>query len=151
MKKIVYGMIIALGCLLLLSEVAEASDAQTDYVTGLRYYESKDYNEALKWFLKAVDKGNADAQASLGRMYYRGEGVKKDLRMAVYWVSKAANLGNSDAQFQLGELYYNGNGVAVDRAEAVRWWQKAADQGNEDAIANLRLLRGNNQSNRRRR
>jgi len=60
MKKMVYGVVIALGLLLLLSTVVDAS-AQTDYETGSRYYKSKDYVEALKWFRKAADQGNANA------------------------------------------------------------------------------------------
>ena len=36
------------------------------------------YTKALKWFRKAVDQGNADAQKNLGYMYQHGEGVPQD-------------------------------------------------------------------------
>jgi TPR repeat protein len=38
---------------------------------------AKDSVEAVKWFRKAADQGNADAQCRLGVMYSNGEGVAK--------------------------------------------------------------------------
>ena len=39
---------------------------------------SKDYKTAIKWYRKAAEQGDADAQASLGWMYSNGEGVTQD-------------------------------------------------------------------------
>ena len=38
----------------------------------------KDYTEAVKWYRKAAEQGNATAQSNLGHRYYNGEGVAKD-------------------------------------------------------------------------
>ena len=43
---------------------------------------SQDYTEAAKWYRKAAEQGNGPAQASLGQMYFRGEGVPEDLAEA---------------------------------------------------------------------
>ena len=40
----------------------------------------KDYKQAVYWFRKAADQGNAGAQYNLGAMYAKGEGVPKDDR-----------------------------------------------------------------------
>ena len=37
---------------------------------------TQDYAEAVRWFRKAAEQGDADAQFNLGRMYYEGQGVK---------------------------------------------------------------------------
>jgi TPR repeat protein len=40
----------------------------------------QDYVEAVKWFRKAADQGNADAQAALGGIYGAGQGCPPGLR-----------------------------------------------------------------------
>jgi TPR repeat protein len=101
---------------------------------------TQDYAEAVKWFRKAADQGNASAQNDFGVMYDEGEGVPKDHAEAVKWYQKAADQGDAVAQVNLGERYRDGKGVAKDDAEAVRWYRKAADQGNALAQYNLGLM-----------
>ena len=43
---------------------------------------SPDYEEAAKWYLKAGEQGDADAQNNLGLMYADGRGVPRDCRTA---------------------------------------------------------------------
>ncbi|MDB4761874.1 sel1 repeat family protein [bacterium] len=99
----------------------------------------KDAEEAVKWYRRAADQGNATAQYSLGRSYDYGEGVEKDAEEAVKWYRKAAEQGNATAQCSLGWSYNNGEGVEKDAEEAVKWYRKAADQGNATAQYNLGL------------
>jgi TPR repeat protein len=49
-----------------------------------------DYAEALKWYRKAADQGNARAQTILGAMYYFGQGVPQDYVQAHMWYNLAA-------------------------------------------------------------
>ena len=51
----------------------------------------QDYAEALKWFRKATDQGQADARFSLGIMYKNGEGVPQDYVQAHMWLNLAAS------------------------------------------------------------
>ncbi|MDA7658743.1 sel1 repeat family protein [Akkermansiaceae bacterium] len=97
----------------------------------------KDAEEAVKWYRRAADQGNATAQYSLGRSYDYGEGVEKDAEEAVKWYRKAAEQGNATAQSSLGWNYDNGEGVEKDAEEAVKWYRKAADQGDAPAQYNL--------------
>jgi TPR repeat protein len=116
---------------------AEAAGA---YQAGDEAYQRQDYAEALRWFRKAADQGNADAQFNIGMMYENGEGVTQDYAEALRWYQKAADQENADAQNHIGLIYVNGWGVAQDYAEAGRWFRKAADQGNATAQYNLGLL-----------
>ena len=112
---------------------AENGDADEQWWAGM-YYEDgdgKDPAEAVKWFRKAAEQGNASGQKSLADCYRRGKGIEKDEAEAAKWYRKAADQGNEYAQEELGECYYKGKGVAVDKAEAVKWFRKSAEQGNK--------------------
>lgn len=97
----------------------------------------RDYAEALRWYGKAADLGNREAQFSLGFMYLEGLGVPQSYKVAFSWFLLAAEKGESSAQANLGWLYENGFGAPQDDAEAVRWYRKAAL--NEDPYAALSL------------
>ena len=86
-----------------------------------------------------AEKGDADAQQSLGFMYFTGQGVPKDQAEAVKWWRKGAEQGNAGSQFNLGSAYENGPGVSKDEAEAVKWYRMAAEQGYASAQHNLAL------------
>ncbi len=94
--------------------------------------------DAVAWYRKAADQGNAPAQSNLGVMYENGRGVAQSDAEAVKWYRKAADQGNARAQYNLGWRYENGRGVAQSDAEAVAWYRKAAEQGHENAKAALR-------------
>ena len=81
----------------------------------------QDYAEALRWYRLAAEQGYADAQASLGLMYYDGKGVPQDYAEALRWFRLAAEQGNADAQFNLGVMYYDGEGVPQDYLRAHMW------------------------------
>jgi TPR repeat protein len=88
-----------------------------------------DYDTAVKEFTKLAEKGDANAQANLGYMYYAGEGVPQDYEKAVYWYRKAATQGNKDAQYNLAVSYAFGEGVKQDLTEAAIWYRRAGEQG----------------------
>ena len=46
--------------------------------------------EAVKWYGKAAEQGNAKAQFNLGVAYYKGEGVAKNLVEGYAWNHLAA-------------------------------------------------------------
>lgn len=50
----------------------------------------KDYMKAMEWYLKAADKGDADAPYHLGHLYEKGLGVKQNDEKALKWYQKAA-------------------------------------------------------------
>jgi TPR repeat protein len=48
------------------------ADAQSDAVKGHKAEQAGNYAEAVKWYRKAAEQGDADAQNNLGWMYARG-------------------------------------------------------------------------------
>ncbi len=60
--------------------------------------------EAARWYRLAAAQGHVNAQAVLGRMYLRGEGVPQDRDEARRWLQQAAEQGHGDALEQLQGL-----------------------------------------------
>ncbi len=58
----------------------------------------QDYVEAVKWFRKAAEQGDASAQNSLGSMYLNGYGLLQDFVEAHKWFNLAAARGNKLAE-----------------------------------------------------
>jgi len=87
---------------------------------------SKDYAQAMQWYRKAADQGNADAQNAIGEMYLKGQGVRQDYAQAMRWYRKAADQGLAEARNNVGYLYSRGLGVPQDCAVAAKWTGRVA-------------------------
>ena len=101
---------------------------------------ARDLAQAARWFRRAAEKGNAEAQSALGWMLMTGRGVKRNDVESAFWLRKAADLGDVPAQNNLGILYATGQGVPHDHAQAERLFRAAAEQGALDAQRNLEAL-----------
>src|SRR5208283_2618949 len=119
-KKTLYVNVV-IGKVALSMEYMDRGDAYY-YGRGV----PKDYDEAVKWYRKAADQGNADAQNNLGIIYQNGFGVAKDYEEAVKWYRKSADQGHAVAQANLGWMCENGYGIPKDYEEAVKWYRKSA-------------------------
>jgi len=100
----------------------------------------QDYKEAVKWYTKAAEQGNVDAQYNLGLMYNNGQGVIQDYKEAVKWYTKAAEQGNVDAQYNLGLMYYKGQGVPKDYVMAHMYWNISGVSGYKNVINNRGIV-----------
>jgi TPR repeat protein len=86
----------------------------------------------------AAKKGNPKAEAQLGEMMLRGEGIDKDEGKAVALLEKAARAGHSAAAFRIGMLLANGDGgVAKDMERALAYFRAAAAGGEAEAFFNI--------------
>ena len=82
--------------------------------------------ETLLEVKKSAEQGVAEAQYTLGFMYYNWDGTLTDKKQAFYWYKKSAEQGNVNAQFTLGIMYSNGDGVLTDKKQAFYWYKKSA-------------------------
>jgi len=57
---------------------------------------TQDYKEAAKWYRKAADQGDADAQNNLGMMYDNGQGILQDYILAHMWYNLSASNGGKN-------------------------------------------------------
>ena len=129
MKKIVYSLMLSTALF------------ATNYEDGMKAFQSKDYDSAMKYFSIAGDK-DKDVRSirNLGIMYASGIGVKKDTNKALELLKKASNGGDSYAGFSLGNMFAQGDGVDKDFKEAAIWFDKAANAGDIKSMANLAYL-----------
>ncbi|MCA3585753.1 MAG: sel1 repeat family protein, partial [Methylocystis sp.] len=65
---------------------------------------ARDDAQAVQWFRRAAEQGNADGQANLGIMLESGRGIVHNLEEAVIWYQRAARQGNAGAQASLRRL-----------------------------------------------
>ncbi len=116
-----------------------AAFAQT-FEEGKAAYQVKDYQRALEIIRPLAQKGNSQAQVTLGIMYDFGHGVPKDSQEAIKWYIKAAKQGIPIVQHDVGVKYFQGQGVEQDYQQAAYWWEQSANAGLADSQYNLGLM-----------
>ena len=104
---------------------------------GLDCFFTSTDEESDRWYQKAANQYDDEAQFALAKMLYNGD-VKQDYQEAFKQCQKAANKRNADAQYMLAMMYQDGKGIAQDHKEAVKWLIKAAWKGNAKAQSMLR-------------
>lgn len=92
---------------------------------GLRY----DLDEAIKWYVRAVDAGCTRAQWEIAKMYREGIIFDQDIYQSLKHLRNAANMGNPEAQFTLALEYIHGVLTTRDFGEAFRYMSNSAKQG----------------------
>ena len=133
MRKNIFGRLII--ALLALSIIVSNGVAFADpFEDSLAAYDRGDYATAVRLLRPLAEQGNAQAQNSLGAMYYNGKGVAQDFKEAVKWYRLAATQGYASAQVNLGAMYYEGQGVPEDFIRAYMWLSIAAAKGNASAV-----------------
>jgi TPR repeat protein len=100
-------------------------------------YQNQQYATALKLFEAAAQKGNREAQHTLGFMYRDGKGTTRNDAKAIAWYHKAAEQGYAPAEYNLGLMYARGEGAKANPAAAQKWFRRAADHGSVEAQVKL--------------
>jgi predicted RNA-binding Zn-ribbon protein involved in translation (DUF1610 family) len=127
-----------------IKERASTGDGYAELQMGLYYSNgivvSNDDQTAVRWFEKAANHNQVEAQYRLGQALLDGRGIAKNVNTAFYWIEQSALHGNAKAQLSLGDLYGSGIGVALSKDRAYLWFSLAAAQGIEKAIYARDLL-----------
>ena len=97
--------------------------------------------EAVKWYRKAAEQGDAYAQYNLGIMHIDQFVLKEDYKEAVKWFRLAALQGDAGAIYELGGLYFQGNGVLKDYVSAYALLNLYGYYGHESTSSLLRLAK----------
>uniref|UniRef100_A0A914PJK8 Uncharacterized protein n=1 Tax=Panagrolaimus davidi TaxID=227884 RepID=A0A914PJK8_9BILA len=103
----------------------------------------QDYEESVKWFLKAATLDKSDdmnifrAQYILGLLYTFGIGVNKDYRKAAKMYEKSVANGFTASANNLGSLYAQGLGVVKSYMKSFYHFKMCAEDGHTGAMVNL--------------
>ncbi|HEX7044448.1 MAG TPA: tetratricopeptide repeat protein [Burkholderiales bacterium] len=101
-----------------------------DVAAGRAACDAHSYREALRLFRPLAEQGDVQAQYYLGRMYEKGQGVRKNAAQARKWYTRAAEGGTAPAQYRVAVAHACGlGGLERDRAAAVAWLQRSAEGG----------------------
>lgn len=90
--------------------------------------ESQVSPETWEIYQKAL-AGDAEAQNSLGDIFYLAKEVEEDYKEAAYWFRLAADQGHIEATYNLGFCYKYGYGVKQDPYYAIFFLEKSAQAG----------------------
>jgi hypothetical protein len=141
-----------------LIESAKKGDDFSKTELGIRYFEEKDYRNAIYWLTKGTKRGTVSVQRLLGLCYYNIleecrklelKTDKQDREQAFYYLAISAEQGDSISQLFLGRFleigylsertreYDYGLGFYYDRTpdyeQALFWYTEAARQGHVEA------------------
>ncbi|CAF1212103.1 unnamed protein product [Rotaria magnacalcarata] len=137
------------------SLIEKIDSSRADVLKGHKYAlgdidVKQDYEQAAKYFAKAVDQGNAEGMYNLARLTDYGLGVKRDHNLALKLLEQAAeqppqnpiceqfpNVGVAESEHALGVRYFEGIAVRKDLSVAAYWYQRATDHGSAMAANNL--------------
>ena len=64
----------------------------------------QNYAEAFKWYRRAAEQGDAEAQFNVGAMYANGTGVQQDFSKSAFWFEKAASQDYDQAKQALEKI-----------------------------------------------
>lgn len=104
-------------------------------------WQSGHYADAMKSAQALADKGDANAEALLGKAYYEGVGEPRSFPMALKWLNKAVAQDNPDAMFILGLMNERGDGMIQDLPKAQDLFDRAAAKGQRYAALEAQELR----------
>ena len=118
-----------LAPILMYHRSADMGDPEGMYNLGNIYKDgkgevTKDEDEAIVWYRKAVEMGHGKSAKALGRIYYEN----KDKSTAIEWYHKGAELGDSCCMHNLGVTdSYTRDGLTRDGAKAVEWFRRSIE------------------------
>lgn len=142
MRRVLPMLLLAL--ILPVAAVAQptADDAKA-YDSGLKAYLDGDATSAWFFWIGPAERGNRDAQFSIGHLYRAGEGVPADPAAAAVWFRRAAEQGDPHAMLNLALMHEQGAGVPRDLALAYAYAARAgrALEGEEFERAKLAAAR----------
>ena len=114
-------------------ERIEANDPAALYNRGTKFYQSDDYDKALKYLTKAADLGDIEAHYRLGLMYEEGDCVDQDEEKSAYHYEKATIGGHPVARSALGCIEAKNGNTEI----AAKHWIISANLGYEPSMTAL--------------
>ncbi len=100
--------------------VEETADPKYQALLGRYYYDKKEFELALQYYLIAAEANNQEAVCELAKIYFYGLSGETDYKLALYYYKRAQTMGNDPATIAVSDMYAKGLGTAKDPDEALR-------------------------------
>jgi hypothetical protein len=121
--RIIWKIALSLACIAVIATVAIGWQAHQNKVAAEKLA------QAAQLAHTAAEQGIADAEVTLGSLYYHGLGVPQDYPEALRWFQKSADQGDPSGQYHVGVMYLYGSAVTQDYPRAISLFRAAASQG----------------------
>jgi hypothetical protein len=123
------GRVARLLALLALFVILSVTAARADVAAGQQAFDKGDYARAMSEWQSAADKGDADGQLGLGKLYEFGLGdLAQNYKRADFWYRKAADQNSAEAEYRLMLIWaVGGDDFPPDLAEAYKWLTLVAE------------------------
>lgn len=92
-----------------------------DVEDGRKAANRGDFQRALAEWKPLAERGNAEAQFNLGRLYANGDGVPRNYSIAFRWFEAAGRQGHKRAQDAVARMYQYGDGVPRNAQKSALW------------------------------
>lgn len=122
---------------LLKDEELEMSSEELEKEAWSALFENKDYEKALEYANKAMEKGSLTAYFILGSLYGNKSWNKYDVRKSYGYFEDGAVKGQVGCQYQLYLQLLYGIGIPQNFEGAYAWLKKAADGDHPLAMTEL--------------
>src|SRR3569623_2063664 len=122
MRQLLVGILLAAGLGLACPRAMAGP-----WEAGMAAYNRGDYVPAIQVFRGMARAGNSKAQAMLGGMYQRGQGVRKSSAHAFMWLSFAASRGDARARAELKTVSASMTAEDLSQARAMMQDCEASD------------------------
>lgn len=111
-----------------MQQLAEGGDVRAQHWLGLMLHNRGRYDEAIQWYARAVDQGDAKSANRIAFFFEHGIGRSKDAKQALAWHREAAALGDFGSQVTYADALRSGKVLDRNEQEAFRWYAEAAGQ-----------------------
>jgi TPR repeat protein len=122
-----------IGSMPKLRQAADAGHAGAQAMFGNILEQADDRREAVKYYRKSAEQGNADGQFGYAALLGSGDGVDKNIPEARRWLEAAARQGHKMAINELALAYMRGRlEISEDErksATALEWVKLSAENG----------------------
>jgi len=117
-------------------------DVSWDYLNLKEAFEDEDAtvadkDELIEAMTDLANRGDADMQYYLGKLWRGGPQPTPDWVNARYWLTQSARQEYSPAQCSLAKLYLSSDIEVRDPKKGVQWLEAAAENGNDYAAYRL--------------
>ena len=125
-----------------IKERADRNDTALQLWLGHAYRDGnsnieKNSEEAKKWYEKAADQGNKEAEQQILLIDMECDGIEKTGPSQMDDLKVLASEGHCIAQYALARLYESSQTGEINKNEAVKWYKEAAR--NDSVEAKIRL------------
>jgi TPR repeat protein len=83
-----------------------------------------DHQQAVDWFIKAVEAGDKHSMIHAGRIYSH---YLQRPGTAMHWFLKAAEAGQTESHLELAILYRDRKSPLYNAKQAMHWYQRVAE------------------------